>query len=218
MTSCWSKSATGKRYPYYWCQTRDCSEYRKSIRAEKIDTGFEAILRAMTPSKRLLTMAGSMLKTAWGQRREQAMQTKTVLRRQISDLEKQQDALLDRIVETSNSKVISALESKITKLEENKLRLNDQLTQNAQPRHTMDEIFELLMSYLSSPWNIYEKGGLLMKKTILKTAFAAPLAYDRKQGFRTPQPSVIFRFLDTIKEKCEMVPRRGLEPPRPYGH
>jgi site-specific DNA recombinase len=26
MTACWSKSATGKRYPYFWCQTRDCSE------------------------------------------------------------------------------------------------------------------------------------------------------------------------------------------------
>ncbi|WP_244508612.1 hypothetical protein [Litoreibacter albidus] len=54
MTAYWSRSATGKRYPYYNCQTRDCSEYRKSIRAEKIDGGFENILRSMTPSKNIL--------------------------------------------------------------------------------------------------------------------------------------------------------------------
>ena len=39
MTACWSRSATVKRYPYYNCQPRDGSEYRKSICAEKIDTG-----------------------------------------------------------------------------------------------------------------------------------------------------------------------------------
>ncbi len=51
-----------------------------------------------------------------------------------------------------------------------------------------------------------------MRKTILKTAFQAPLAYSKKNGFRTPQPSVIFRFLDNLVEKCEMVHPRGFEP------
>ncbi len=48
-----------------------------------------------------------------------------------------------------------------------------------------------------------------MRKTILKTAFQAPLAYDRKEGFRTPQVSVIFEFLGNLVEKCEMVPMEG---------
>ncbi len=107
MTSCWSKSGTGKRYPYYWCQTRDCSEYRKSIRAEKIDTGFEAILRAMTPSKGILAIATAMLHDAWGQRSDQSTQAKAELKRQIKELDKQQDALLERLVETSNPKVMN---------------------------------------------------------------------------------------------------------------
>ncbi len=50
-----------------------------------------------------------------------------------------------------------------------------------------------------------------MRKTILKTAFQAPLAYDRKSGFRTPQTSVIFDFLGNLGEKCEMVPMERLE-------
>lgn len=40
MTAYWARSATSRRYPYYNCQTRDCSHYRKAIRAEKIDAGF----------------------------------------------------------------------------------------------------------------------------------------------------------------------------------
>nr|WP_299867592.1 recombinase family protein [uncultured Roseobacter sp.] len=212
MTAYWAKSGSGKRYPYYNCQTRNCSEYRKGIRAEKIETGFEAILKGMTPSKRLLDIAMSMLKDAWGQRGDQARQAKSEIKRQIGALDKQQDTLIDRLVETSTPRVIAALESKIAKLEEDRLLLTDKLSQNTDPKGTLGEVIELLKEFLSNPWNIYENGTLAMRKTILKTAFAAPLVYDRKSGYRTPQPSVIFDFFENITSKCEMVPPHGLEP------
>ncbi|WP_083464304.1 recombinase family protein [Phaeobacter sp. 11ANDIMAR09] len=212
MTANWSRSATGKRYPYFNCQTRDCSEYRKSIRAEKIDTGFEAILRSLKPSKQILDIAMSMLKDAWDQRGEQAKQAKAEIKRQHKELDKQQDALVERMVETSNPKVMAALENKIAKLEEDKILLTDKLSQNTKPKSTLGEIIELLRAYLANPWNIYENGTLEVRKTILKTAFASPLAYDRKNGYRTPQVSVIFEFFEKITSKCEMVPPHGLEP------
>ncbi|NSX54777.1 hypothetical protein [Parasulfitobacter algicola] len=47
--------------------------------------------------------------------------------------------MLERLVETSNPKVMTALESKIAKLEEGKLRLSDKLTENAKRKHTKGE-------------------------------------------------------------------------------
>ena len=213
MTACFARSATGKRYPYFNCQTRDCSEYRKSIRAEKIDTGFEAVLRSLKPSKQILDIAMSMLKDAWDQRGDQAKQAKSEIKRQYKELDKQQDALVERMVETTNPKVMAALESKIAKLEEEKLLLTDKLSQNTRPKSTLSEIIEPLRNYLANPWNIYENGSLEVRKTILKTAFAVPLAYNRENGYRTPQVSVIFEFFEKITSKCEMAPTGGLEPP-----
>ena len=122
------------------------------------------------------------------------------------------------MVETSNPKVMAALESKIAKLEEEKLLLTDKLSQNTKPKSTLSEIIELLRDFLSSPWNIYEKGSLEVRKTILKTAFKAPLAYDRQNGYRTPQVSVIFYFLSDFTSKCEMVPPRRIELLLPKGN
>ncbi|AFO87169.1 putative resolvase [Phaeobacter inhibens 2.10] len=161
MTAYFARSATGKRYPYYNCQTRDCSEYRKGIRAEKIDTGFEAILRAMAPTEKMLSMATSMLHDALGQSKEQVAQAKSALKRQIKELDKQQDSLVERLVETSNPKVIAALETKVAKLENDKLLLNDKLAQETQSVFPLGEIIELLRDFLSNPWNIYEKGFAL---------------------------------------------------------
>jgi hypothetical protein len=212
MTSCWSKSATGKRYPYFWCQNSGCDGYRKNIRAEKIDTGFEAVLRSLTPSKQMLSIAIAMLQDAQGQRADQSVHAASSLRCQLTALQKQQDTLLDRITETTNSKVLTAFETKIASLEDEKLRLSHHLEQGATPREITPKVFELLERFLSSPWKIYENGSLATKKTIQQMAFTAPLAFDRKTGFRTPQTSVIFRFLDDVGDKCKMVPPHGLEP------
>ncbi|MBW4710754.1 hypothetical protein KX928_23435 [Roseobacter sp. YSTF-M11] len=108
--------------------------------------------------------------------------------------------------------MITAYEKKIEKLETDKMLLADKMSQNAQPKHTLDEIFELSMQFIASPWNIWINGNLTLKKTVLRIVFKAPLAYDKESGFRTPQPSVIFDFLENITSKCEVVPPHGLEP------
>ncbi|UWR78113.1 recombinase family protein [Phaeobacter inhibens] len=212
MTSCWSRSGTGKRYPYYWCQTRDCSQYRKNIRAEKVDAGFEALLKSLTPSKNLLSIVTSMLSDAWDQRTAHSDSGKAQIKRDIALLDKQQDSLLEKLVDATNAKVVSAYEDKVAKLEDEKLLLTDKLTQNSKPRYTKREIFELLTTFLSNPWNVWEKGNLTLRKNVLRMAFESPLAYDRENGFRTPQASVIFEFLADFTLKCKMVPPHGLEP------
>ena len=159
-----------------------------------------------------------MLKGAWDQRGDHAKQAKAEIRRQHNELDRQQDALVERMVETSNPKVMAALETKIAKLEEDKLLLTDKLSQNIKPKSTLGEVIELLRDFLSNPWNIYENGSLTVRKTILKTVLNAPLAYDRQNGYRTPQLSVIFDLLADFTVKCEMVRSRRLELPRELPH
>lgn len=208
MTAYWARSCTQRFYGYYNCQTRDCPQYRKGIPAKKIDAGFQTIMRSLKSSKRLMDVALTMLKDAWDQRGDQAKQAKAEIKRQHKELDQQQDALVERMVETANPKVMAALESKIAKLEEDKLLLTDKLSQNTKPKGTLGEIIELFQDVLSNPWNLYEKGSLEVRKTILKTAFRGRLHYDRETGYRTPQVSVIFEFFEKITSKCELVRSR----------
>jgi hypothetical protein len=183
--------------------------YRKSIRAEKIDAAFAEVMQSLAPSKGMVAIVTKMFKDAWNPRLALATAQKDDLKREIAQIDKQLDSLLDRIVETNNASVIMAYEKKIAKLEQDKLILADRMDQTGQPRHTLEEIFELSMAFFANPWNIWKKGNLALKKTVLRTAFKAPLAYSKETGFRTPQTSVIFRFLDDIRDKCKMVPHTG---------
>lgn len=79
----------------------------------------------------------SMIKDAWDQRGDQAKLAKTETKRQHKELDKQQDAPVERMIETSNPKVMAALESKIAKLEEEKLLLSDKLSPTTKPKSTL---------------------------------------------------------------------------------
>lgn len=50
MTANWSKGRS-KLYPYYLCDTKGCIDYRKSIRKEKIEGEFAALLAELKPSE-----------------------------------------------------------------------------------------------------------------------------------------------------------------------
>ena len=205
LTACWSRSSTGKNYPYFWCKTKGCASFRKNIRAEKLDAAFEGMMQTLEPSKDLISMTKMMLTNAWSQRLAQSNAVKAELNREIAASDKQLDALLDRIVEANNATVIAAYEKKIAKLEQHKLVLAEKVAKKTTKKRTPEQLFELAVQFLSNPWNIWSNGDLTLKKTVLRLVFKAPLTYDRQTGLRTPQTSVIFRFLDDLSLESKMV-------------
>lgn len=56
MTSCWSKSKTGDKHPYYMCKTKGCESYRKSIRRAELEGDFESVLKGLHPQRSSLQL------------------------------------------------------------------------------------------------------------------------------------------------------------------
>jgi hypothetical protein len=111
-TSCWSKGKN-KKYPYYLCDTKGCVSYRKSIPRAKIEGEFGDFIKAMQPSRSLITCVTAMMRTAWAAREKQTKETIVTIKRELTSLDKQTDALLNRIVGTNKNAVLRAYEAKI---------------------------------------------------------------------------------------------------------
>lgn len=212
LTSCWSKGRN-KLYPYYLCDTPGCPSKRKSIPRAKIEDGAEAILRKLGTARQLIDMARAMFTDLWQLRLSQFEQDQVSLQKQIVDVEKQSQALLDRIVEATNDSVIKAYETRIEKLEREKLILVERLENLAKPRRDLSEVIEPALRFLTSPWNIYKNSSLAAQQTVLKLSFAEPLRYNRNEGYRTANIAFPFKVLaDFSTQKCEMVGPAGFEP------
>ena len=138
---------------------------------------------------------------------------KDTLATQIRDIDEQIEVLLDRVVDASSESLVRAYEAKIEKLEKHKLLLADQAAQAMPPKGRFDDFIEHTMTFLASPWNIYENGGIALRRTVLKLAFAEPLSYNRESGYRTAKTTFPFKVLAGIStQKCEMVGDPGIEP------
>ena len=216
LRSCWSKSGTGKRHPYYLCQSKGCPSYGKSIRRDQLEGDFEALLKRLTPSVRLFAIVKDMLGKAWDHRLSQADAVRKALRADMLKAENQINLLLDRIVETSSAATARAYERKIEQLEKDKLLLSEKLENSFKPKATSGQMLELSMRFLSNPWKLWDSGNIDLQKMVLRLAFLEPLAYCRNAGYRTAKTTLPFNVLgDLCASKCKMVPLAGLEPARP---
>ncbi len=213
LTACWSKSSTGKKYPYYLCFTRGCESYRKSIPRDQIENDFEALLKSMQPSKSMLALASALFKDAWSQRLAQAKHQANALKQEVIKIDKQIDGLLTRIIETENKTVITAYEDKIAKLEKKKLLAVEKGTKRPSTNAAFEELFERGLQFLSNPWNIWVSGDQNQRRLVLRLGFRERITYTRNKGISNAKKALPFSILEEVcmPEKTMAHPR-GFEP------
>lgn len=102
-------------------------------------------------------------------------------------LEGQFEALLDRIVDARTPSEISAYETRIAKMERQKLLIAEKLANERQQGRkqagTFEELFERAWEFLSSPCKIWGFNHLTLHRKVLRLAFTERLNYHRKTGF-----------------------------------
>ncbi|MBU2606030.1 MAG: recombinase family protein [Alphaproteobacteria bacterium] len=213
MTGAWSKGCR-RHYAYYLCVTRGCSLKGKSVPREKIEGGFEDVLKSLQPSAQLFALAKAMIKDAWNARLEQARLERDEWCKQLTAMEGRIDDLLDRIVEAKSESVIAAYEKRIEKLEREKLLLVEKAAMPLPNEGRLEECIELALRFLSRPWEIYKNGSHAVRQTVLRLAFSKPLTYSPDGMYRTIETTLPFKVLGGFhNEKCEMVPVERLELP-----
>ncbi|MFC6588472.1 recombinase family protein [Sulfitobacter pacificus] len=194
LRSSWSKGKY-KSYPYYACHTKSCDSYGKSIPRDRLESAFDEVVKTLKPSPKLFALAKLMIKDAWAARLGQAKDMTLSVKRQITDVEKQIETLLGRIMNATNDGVVSAYEEKIGTLEKTKARLSENLVNQVPPAGRFEEIIELSLKFLSNPWKLWESEDVILRRTLLRLAFTEGFAYHRIEGHRTPQISLPFKVL-----------------------
>ena len=215
LTANWSKGKA-KRYFYYLCRQKGCEMNGKSIRAELVESEFEAVLKRLQPTEEYFAVASSIFKELWDQRAATMKKQAQTMKAELSQIDRKTAQLMDRLIEADSDGVIRAYENHIGKLESERALINEKIAKCGRPLQTYEDTFEHALEFLASPWNIWENGGIEHRQTVLKLGFADQLAYDRDNGFRTPKLSLPFKTLACIcMGNKDMARRGGFEPPTP---
>ncbi len=216
LTSCWSTSKSGVKHPYYLCFAKGCPSYRKSIRRDVLEGEFEDTLQSLKPTEGLFALVKQMFADAWAQRQQQVDADKAILKRDLVAIDKKIEGLLDRIVDADSGTLVTAYETRLKKLEREKLMIAEKLDNQHPKQDTFEHLFEHACVFLSSPWKLWESSNLALRRAVLKLAFAERISYCRETGVRTPKNTIPFKVLGGFSAKrCEVADRGGFEPPTP---
>ncbi|MCC7259845.1 MAG: recombinase zinc beta ribbon domain-containing protein [Alphaproteobacteria bacterium] len=215
LKSCWTKGRNGK-YPYYLCQTKNCEHYGKSVKRDYIENEFEQLLIDVTPSEALVGMVDEMIEKLSGMWADQNGERLRELRHQVRLVETKVEQFLDRIAVADSAILITSYERQIKNLEEQRLVLRERIQKCGTVDRQVGETARTALQFLAKPYERWVSGDLPTRRLVLKATFARPLAYHRKEGYRTAALSLPFSLLRGFSDnESVLVPRRGLEPPRP---
>ena len=213
LTAAWAKGRSA-RYGYYFCQTKECTEYRKNIRKIDMEGDFEALLHQMTPDRPLFELAHDILKDQWEGKRHRFTETRKKIKANIIQLETKAESLIKRLLGTEEASLIKVYETQLKRLEENKLVLMEKADKYRQPLATFEETYRTACEFLANPCNLWTSPNWQDRRILLRLAFAGRIPYCTKTGYRTAIPALPFNVLREISDsKSGMVGPEGLEPP-----
>ena len=208
-----SQVSRHRKYPYYLCDTKGCTDYRKSIRKEKIEGEFEDILKQLVPSQNLFALAFDAFTDFWNEKLQSADTEKSSLKRAITEIDNKTTQLIDRLVTADNPSLITAYETRLKEMEQEKAIWKEKLAKSGKPRGHFKEVYRTAFEFLSNPWNLWVSEHFEDRRAVLKLVFAERLPYDRNKGYRTAKTSRVFNALEAFRmEKSDMVIPIGLEP------
>ena len=213
LTSCWSTSRSGTKYPYYLCGYRGCSEKGKSIPRDKLENEFSEGLKLLSPARTTFELAESLFREAWEKQTGSSAEESKRLNARVRQIERDVDSYLKRLVETRNERMVAAYENQISDLEREKALLIEKAADICSPVRPFDEMFEHAMQFLANPYEIWVKGDLTTKRTVVRLVYTAPLVVSRKTGVRTGQTTYPFKALRFFERTdLQVVHPTGFEP------
>ncbi len=116
LTACWTKGRN-KRYPYYYCFSKGCESYGKSIKRDTLEGEFADFLDDLRPAEVLVKHIQQMVRIWWDYRASQTKERAKALAQRSQVIARKIDSLMEKLVEADSSTIIRAYESKIKKLE-----------------------------------------------------------------------------------------------------
>lgn len=212
LTSCWSKGQY-KEHPYYLCRQKGCQLYGKSISRDKAEEDFEELLKQLTPAPGMIDLMLQVIEEAKKMRMLNYEDAEATLKKEQQLIDLKIEQLVDRIVATDSQVLVATYERQIKQLEEKRIITDEKIRNCGTVDHTLGNINRTFLQFLQNPHEFWLSSNFERRRTVLKVTLVSPVAYSKKEGYRTPAlalPFSVWRDFDT--RKSGLVEASGIEP------
>jgi len=216
LTAAWSKGRT-KRYPYYFCQNKNCELRGKSIKKIELEKGFKELIDNNQVKNDIQEVAKVIFNRVWGQEIKNIYKEQAIYKTRKNELEKYISNIAEKALIASSPTVREVYERKmdenLKKIESIKNKcINIDFDHKGSPpyRTALDKV----SLFLKSPYSVWVKVEQEEKQRLFFFLFEERLPYDLNYGYRTDKiVSTTTVFEDFVTSNTHNVEVGGIEPP-----
>ena len=217
LTAGWTKGRS-KYYGYYQCQKKGCDNFGKSIKKETIEGYFEKLLLNLTPSVPLFEMAKAIFRDIWNERLDKYMQSTFALKGEITKIDHKVETLLDRIVESKSTVIVSAYEKRIHTLEGERIVLEEKIAKCGSLAPDYEIASRTALAFLQNPYNLWTSEQLEHRRAVLKLVFSEKLQNDKTTKMTDIEASVCRSHSGFWRNSMTQCVKRDLNSHAPWRH
>lgn len=191
----------GGTFPYYQCQSRQCSNKRLvNVTPKLLHADFESLLKNITPTDDFIDTAKTQALTIYQACYDNIKNDNKLKEFRIKQIDKEIANCFEKYKNTSNSIFIQKLEEQVNELEVEKQRIKAEL-ENSTNTEIMpfDEAFTYVEEFLKNPLKLWQQSDIFMKRQIYKLTFEEKLSYDKQNKFSEPKLTPIFKLIHNVK-------------------
>ncbi|MEM6757996.1 MAG: hypothetical protein AAF601_00810 [Pseudomonadota bacterium] len=116
-----------------------------------------------------------MFRKAWDLQLEKSLAMKAHIKKGIAATTRKSEAILYKIVATTNERSAASLDKRFSELELTKVALEEKLAHQGKPVRPFEEALEHTLQFLANPSDAWKKASFELRRAILKLVLKSPL-------------------------------------------
>ena len=191
----------GGTFPYYQCQSRQCSNKRLvNVTPKLLHADFESLLKNITPSDDFIDIAKTQALTIYQACYDNIKNDNKLKEFRLKQIDKEIANCFEKYKNTSNSIFIQKLEEQVNELESEKQHIKAELDNSTNIEiMPFEEAFAYVEEFIKNPLKLWQQSDIFMKRQIYKLTFEEKLSYDKQNKFSEPKLSPIFKIIHNVK-------------------
>lgn len=193
-TAAWFKGKC-KKFAYYLCKQKGCTQMRKCIGKNKAENDFIDLVKKFKIRPKAADAVMQQFRDVWERRAEVEAKNKMGLQRQVDEIERKIGVFIDRISDAQSALVAKQYELEVEKLVKQKECLEEEIKKQSYSIHNFERISKVVVKHLIEPIKLWENKDFSKKRMFLSMYFSQGFIYDQKTGFQTPNLPLIVKLL-----------------------
>ncbi|MEI6058797.1 MAG: recombinase family protein [archaeon] len=215
LTGAWSRSGTGKKFAYYFCQNKECVYNQKSIRKKDIEDRFDVMLKKQTLKDEVSLVLNEVFDSVWDEEVAVIEDSQFAKGKKKAELEEQLTNFTNLASDFSKSETVRrAYEKQIETISDEIDVLGESSTRKIDLSIPYQTALDKATGLLKSPYSVWQKLEVKEQQGLFYFIFDEKLPYDINSGYQTDKiPTAIRLFEEFATANTSNVEMGGIEPP-----